>query len=564
MPAHRCRRCHRESRPRWGWSRTGRPRVGSTARREPEPRLPATLRMPDCPTVPGPPERPGGPRSPSPSGAGGRRGRNGADHDRRALPRAGRSAANPDTSEDRLGPGGATRLRWSGPSLHRRPNPTGAATPHPMGCLLTGPSLARRRAHVDPGPNRHGSMPANPADQCLPAGRRRTGHHATGRSPNGAATRPRPLRPHQPQPRCGESRHRRTPTDPSPHGRRRTPTDPSPHGRRRTRTDPSPHGRRRIPNGPIPPDRPPAWREPKPAPDRLAPPPAPRPAPDRAEGARLPERSGPSRRPPSRPAYGAIPTPTRTTIPPATVTTGIRRSRPRLPTPNDHPAGHRHDRHTAIPTPTPTPNDHPAGHRHDRRTGTAIPTDHPGGADPKRRSRSSSCLGRRLVGPGVPGPRPGGRRCPGRPPVARPGEGGESAEVHPVGSRTAGSGRPAGRSLNRLLLEPAAASARRRHQEEGESYGRCYRLARRCLPLAPGAPTPPTPGNGVGGVGYEYSGDVLLSQGASPQVPSALAGLTSVFGMGTGVTPPLWPPETLLKRRLGAAERRRPAPVSVP
>src|SRR5207237_3110638 len=39
------------------------------------------------------------------------------------------------------------------------------------------------------------------------------------------------------------------------------------------------------------------------------------------------------------------------------------------------------------------------------------------------------------------------------------------------------------------------------------------------------------------------SGGDLLSQGASPQVPSALAGLTSVFGMGTGVTPPLWPPE---------------------
>ena len=40
------------------------------------------------------------------------------------------------------------------------------------------------------------------------------------------------------------------------------------------------------------------------------------------------------------------------------------------------------------------------------------------------------------------------------------------------------------------------------------------------------------------------SGDDLLSQGVSPQVPSALAGLTSVFGMGTGVTLPLWSPET--------------------
>ena len=40
-------------------------------------------------------------------------------------------------------------------------------------------------------------------------------------------------------------------------------------------------------------------------------------------------------------------------------------------------------------------------------------------------------------------------------------------------------------------------------------------------------------------------GGDLLSQGASPQVPSARAGLTAVFGMGTGVSPPLWPPETL-------------------
>ncbi len=40
-------------------------------------------------------------------------------------------------------------------------------------------------------------------------------------------------------------------------------------------------------------------------------------------------------------------------------------------------------------------------------------------------------------------------------------------------------------------------------------------------------------------------GDDLLSQGASPQVPSARAGLTAVFGMGTGVSPPPWPPETV-------------------
>ena len=34
---------------------------------------------------------------------------------------------------------------------------------------------------------------------------------------------------------------------------------------------------------------------------------------------------------------------------------------------------------------------------------------------------------------------------------------------------------------------------------------------------------------------YETSDD-LLSQGAAPQVPSALKSLTAVFGMGTGVT----------------------------
>ena len=38
-------------------------------------------------------------------------------------------------------------------------------------------------------------------------------------------------------------------------------------------------------------------------------------------------------------------------------------------------------------------------------------------------------------------------------------------------------------------------------------------------------------------------GSVLLSQGVAPQVPSALMGLTSVFGMGTGVSPLLSPPQ---------------------
>ena len=56
----------------------------------------------------------------------------------------------------------------------------------------------------------------------------------------------------------------------------------------------------------------------------------------------------------------------------------------------------------------------------------------------------------------------------------------------------------------------------------------------------------------------KLSGDVLLSQGVSSQVPSALAGLTSVFGMGTGVTPPLWPPETLHNRAARKTTRSQP------
>ncbi len=62
-------------------------------------------------------------------------------------------------------------------------------------------------------------------------------------------------------------------------------------------------------------------------------------------------------------------------------------------------------------------------------------------------------------------------------------------------------------------------------------------------------------------------GDVLLSQGVAPQVPSALAGLTAVFGMGTGVAPPPWSPETVLVHRpddLHRRGRRCRCPLSVP
>jgi hypothetical protein len=41
---------------------------------------------------------------------------------------------------------------------------------------------------------------------------------------------------------------------------------------------------------------------------------------------------------------------------------------------------------------------------------------------------------------------------------------------------------------------------------------------------------------------HEKMGDDLLSHGVYPAVPSALAGLTSLFGMGRGVSPPLSSP----------------------
>ena len=46
-----------------------------------------------------------------------------------------------------------------------------------------------------------------------------------------------------------------------------------------------------------------------------------------------------------------------------------------------------------------------------------------------------------------------------------------------------------------------------------------------------------------GGWGKKNCGSVLLSQHIVALVPSTLAGLTSEFGMGSGVAPPVWPPQ---------------------
>ncbi len=59
-------------------------------------------------------------------------------------------------------------------------------------------------------------------------------------------------------------------------------------------------------------------------------------------------------------------------------------------------------------------------------------------------------------------------------------------------------------------------------------------------------------------------GDFLLSQGVSPQVPSASAGLTSLFGMGRGVSPPVKSPETLCNWSVRTPRSAFRAPVSAP
>src|SRR5213593_4823120 len=59
---------------------------------------------------------------------------------------------------------------------------------------------------------------------------------------------------------------------------------------------------------------------------------------------------------------------------------------------------------------------------------------------------------------------------------------------------------------------------------------------------ARGGPKQKSPGPESGAFCFK-SGDDLLSHVVANAVPSALEGLTSVFGMGTGVAPPLESPE---------------------
>jgi hypothetical protein len=72
---------------------------------------------------------------------------------------------------------------------------------------------------------------------------------------------------------------------------------------------------------------------------------------------------------------------------------------------------------------------------------------------------------------------------------------------------------------------------------------RCHgRLPRTAIPRLD------DPTGGVRARCKKKPGNDLLSHSAARAVPSARAGLTSVFGMGTGVSPPLWSPGFLFVR----------------
>ncbi len=120
--------------------------------------------------------------------------------------------------------------------------------------------------------------------------------------------------------------------------------------------------------------------------------------------------------------------------------------------------------------------------------------------------------------------------------------------IERVGSNDHG-GRRAGR--HETVVDARAHRARRDRRPVGGDDGELDGpQARRSRLRQPGSRTcrkrrKSHPLSGDGPLVRRFGG-VLLSQGVYPQVPSALTGLTAVFGMGTGVTLSLWPPKSVV------------------
>ncbi len=180
----------------------------------------------------------------------------------------------------------------------------------------------------------------------------------------------------------------------------------------------------------------------------------------------------------------------------------------------------------------------PAGRRLSARPGSRRVPGCPGGRD----CRSGYCCrahrdgrGRRYAAcrPCAPAAASGRELRSSRPRSARPRSSGPGRTRPAAGDRSRSPRlRPAGRLL--LVVVVTTAGRALGHGvsilSEGGAVRRTWARTRRCPPLAGRASSRKEPG-----------GD-LLSQENDLQVPSARAGLTAVFGMGTGVSPPPWPP----------------------
>ena len=77
----------------------------------------------------------------------------------------------------------------------------------------------------------------------------------------------------------------------------------------------------------------------------------------------------------------------------------------------------------------------------------------------------------------------------------------------------------------------------------GRQWGRCQTPSPRCQTLSRSRQKKSLRGTSEAFQVKIYSGGDLLSHVVANAVPSALRGLTAVFGMGTGMTPSLIPPE---------------------
>ena len=187
--------------------------------------------------------------------------------------------------------------------------------------------------------------------------------------------------------------------------------------------------------------------------------------------------------------------------------------------PDRSPAGRR--RSTARPAPS-----RPDDRR--RRPAAGGPSAGRPVAGAGRRSRPPP-VGRRLAGPSPPaaGARPAARSTADRARAAAALA--RRADLAPVGRPGGRTGGPPRAGAPGAAPDGPVRARRRRDGDDGEASVQTTESYR--TQNAKKAPRR--------GAFFKKSGGDLLSQGDSPQVPSALVGLTSVFGMGTGVTPPL-------------------------